>query len=256
VGGASGEGPSEKQRGGSAGPSPDAPLVRLVKFLAHGGVASRRKAEGIIASGRVTVGGEVVTDPARDVGEGDDVRVDGERVGAEGREVWAVHKPAGVVSTAREPGKRPAVVELVDSPARLYPVGRLDADTTGLLLLTNDGELANRLTHPRYEVAKTYRARLGGPIADRDLERLRRGVELDDGPTGPAEVRRLGEREIEMVLREGRNRQVRRMVEAVGNRVAALHRTKFGPLDLGDLPEGAARRLSDEEIVALRDAAG
>ena len=133
--------------------------MRLAKFLAHGGVASRRKAEEIIAKGVVTVGGEVVTDPARDVGEGDD-RVDGAPVAAETREVWAVNKPAGVVSTAREPGARPAVVELVDTAARLYPVGRLDADSTGLLLLTNDGELANRLTHPRYEVPKTYRAAL------------------------------------------------------------------------------------------------
>jgi len=229
--------------------------VRLAKFLAHGGVASRRKAEEIVAKGVVTVGGEVVTDPARDVREGDDVRVNGAPVGAEEREVWMVHKPAGVVSTAREPGERPAVVELVDSPARLYPVGRLDADSTGLLLLTNDGELANRLTHPRYEVAKAYRVRLLRPPADRDLERLRRGVELDDGATAAAEVRRLGEREIEIVLREGRNRQVRRMAEAVGNRVQELCRVRFGPLQLGDLPEGAARRLSDEEVASLRRSA-
>ena len=143
--------------------------MRLAKFLAHGGVASRRKAEEIIANGRVTVGGKVVTDPARDVDEDNDVRVDGSPVGVEAHEVWAVNKPAGVVSTAREPGERPAVVELVDSRARLYPVGRLDADSTGLLLLTNDGELANRLTHPRYEVAKTYRAQLLRPPSDRDL---------------------------------------------------------------------------------------
>jgi 23S rRNA pseudouridine2605 synthase len=226
----------------------------LVKFLAHGGVASRRRAEEIVAKGVVTVGGEVVTDPARDVGEGDDVRVNGEPVAVEVREVWAVNKPAGVVSTAREPGSRPAVVELVDTRARLYPVGRLDADSTGLLLLTNDGELANQLTHPRYEVPKTYRAKLGKPIADRDLQRLRKGVELDDGPTGPADVRRLGEREVEITLREGRNRQVRRMLEAVGNEVVALRRIAFGSLRLGDLPEGKARRLSDGEISELRDA--
>jgi 23S rRNA pseudouridine2605 synthase len=225
-----------------------------VKFLAHGGVASRRKAEEIIGKGLVTVGGEVVTDPARDVGEGDDVRVNGAPVVVEVREVWAVNKPAGVVSTAREPGDRPAVVELVETKARLYPVGRLDADSTGLLLLTNDGDLANQLTHPRYEVPKTYRAKLGKPIADRDLARLRKGVELEDGPTGPAEVRRLGEREIEITLREGRNRQVRRMLEAVGNRVVALQRVKFGPLALGELPRGKARRLSDGEIGELRDA--
>jgi 23S rRNA pseudouridine2605 synthase len=228
--------------------------VRLVKFLAHGGVASRRKAEEIIGKGLVTVGGEVVTDPARDVGEGDDVRVNGAPVAAEAREVWAVNKPAGVVSTAREPGDRPAVVELVDTSARLYPVGRLDADSTGLLLLTNDGELANQLTHPRYEVPKTYRAKLGRSIAERDLARLRKGVDLEDGPTGSAEVRRLGEREIEITLREGRNRQVRRMLEAVGNRVVSLRRVSFGPLSLGGLPVGKARRLSDGEIAELRDA--
>ena len=177
-------------------------------------------------------------------------------VGAEAREVWVVNKPAGVVSTAREPGTRPAVVELVDSPARLYPVGRLDADSTGLLLLTNDGELANRLTHPRYEVAKAYRARLARPPSDRDLERLRHGVELEDGPTAPAELTRRGEREVEIVLREGRNRQVRRMVEAVGNEVVELRRVRFGSLPLGDLQEGASRQLADEEIARLWKDAG
>lgn len=225
--------------------------MRLVKFLAHGGVASRRKAEVIIANGRITVGGEVVTDPARDVGEGDDVRVDGSPVGTEAHEVWALNKPAGVVSTAREPGERPAVVELVDSPARLYPVGRLDAESTGLLLLTNNGELANRLTHPRYGVSKAYRAQLRKAPSDRDLRRLRSGVELEDGPTASAEVTRTGEREVEIVLREGRSRQVRRMVEAVGNRVVALQRIRFGSLQLGRLAEGGSRRLSDQEIARL-----
>jgi 23S rRNA pseudouridine2605 synthase len=143
------------------------------------------------------------------------------------------------------------VVELVDSSARLYPVGRLDAESTGLLLLTNDGELANRLTHPRYGVAKTYRARLGRAISERDVERLRRGVALEDGPTAPTEAKRLGEREIEIVLREGRNRQARRMVEAVGNRVVSLQRIGFGSLRLGRLAEGGTRRLGDREIARL-----
>ncbi len=205
-----------------------------------------------MAAGRVTVAGAVVTDPARDVELGDDVRVDGRLVEAEAREVWAVNKPAGVVSTAREPGGRTAVVELVQSAARLYPVGRLDADSTGLILLSNDGELANRLTHPRYEVPKAYRVLLRRPPSERDLRRLASGVELEDGPTAPAEVRRLGEREVEIVLREGRNRQVRRMAEAVGNEVVALRRVRFGPVELGDLAEGEARRLSDEEVAALR----
>jgi 23S rRNA pseudouridine2605 synthase len=198
--------------------------------------------EKIIANGRVTVGSEVVTDPARDVGEGDDVRVDGSPVGAEPREVWAVNKPAGVVSTAKEPGSRPAVVGLVRSEARLYPVGRLDVDSTGLLLLTNDGELANMLTHPRYEMPKAYRVELRRPPAEGDLRRLAEGIELEDGLTAPAEVRRLGEREVEVVLREGRNRQVRR-------------RVRFGPIELGGLGEGDARRLGDEEVAALREAA-
>ena len=196
--------------------------------------------------------GEVVTDPARDVGEGDEVRVDGSLVAVEAREVWAVNKPAGVVSTAREPGDRPAVVSLVDSKARLYPVGRLDADSTGLLLLSNDGALANRLTHPRYEVPKTYRVELHRPPSKADLRQLAEGVELEDGRTAPAEVRRLGARQIEIVLREGRNRQVRRMVEAVGNRVLTLRRVRFGPIQLGDLAEGASRRLSAAEISALQ----
>ena len=172
-------------------------------------------------------------------------------MGEEQREVWAVNKPAGVVSTAREPGRRQAVVELVDSAARLYPVGRLDADSTGLLLLTNDGELANRLTHPRFEVEKAYRVELRRPPSDADLRRLAQGVELEDGQTAPAEVRRLGEREIEIVLREGRNRQVRRMAEAIDNRVVALRRVRFGPITLGSLPVGEARRLSEEEIGRL-----
>jgi 23S rRNA pseudouridine2605 synthase len=207
----------------------------------------------VIAAGRVTVGGEVVRDPARDVSEADEVRVDGGLVGVEAREVWAVNKPVGVVSTAREPGGRTAVVQLVDSAARLYPVGRLDVDSTGLLLLTNDGALANRLTHPRYEVAKAYRVELRRPPSEADLRRLASGVELEDGPTAPAEVRRLGERKVEIVLREGRNRQVRRMAEAVGNRVVSLRRVRFGPIALGDLPEGESRRLSAEEVASLWD---
>jgi 23S rRNA pseudouridine2605 synthase len=208
-------------------------------------------AEKIVANGRITVDGKVVTDPARDVDEENDVRVDGSPVGVEAHEVWAVNKPAGVVSTAKEPGERPAVVSLVDTEARLYPVGRLDAESTGLLLLTNDGELANRLTHPRYGVSKTYRARLRRPPTDRDLERLRRGVKLEDGLTAPAEVTRIGACEIEIVLREGRNRQVRRMVEAIGNEVLKLRRVRFGSLALGRLAIGGCRRLSDREISRL-----
>ncbi|MEK6252579.1 MAG: pseudouridine synthase [Actinomycetota bacterium] len=225
--------------------------MRLAKFLARAGVASRRAAEEVIADGRVTVDGELVADPARDVGEEADVRVDGRAVSAEPTETWALNKPSGVVSTAREPGRRRAVTDLVDSPARLYPVGRLDADSTGLILLTNDGELANRVTHPRYEVQKTYRVELRRPPADRDLEQLRRGVELDDGRTAPARARRTAEREIEISIHEGRNRQVRRMAEAVGNEVVRLERVRLGPLELGELRPGEARRLTDDEVRRL-----
>ena len=225
--------------------------MRLAKYLAHAGVASRRSAEELIAAGKVSVGGDVVTDPARDVDESAEVAVDGKRISPEPREVWAVNKPKGVVSTAREPGKRRAVTELVDSPRRLYPVGRLDADSTGLILLTNDGELANRLTHPRYGVPKTYLLELARPPSEPDLDRLRKGVRLEDGPTAPAEVERLGERRVEITIREGRKRQVRRMAEAIGNEVEGLSRIRIGPLDLGDLRRGEARQLDRREIAAL-----
>ena len=165
--------------------------MRLAKYLAHSGVASRRRAEELVAAGRVRVGGEVVRDPARDVDHESGVEVDGRPVSPEPREVWMLNKPAGVTSTAREPGRRRAVTDLIDSPRRLYPVGRLDADSTGLILLTNDGELANRLTHPRYEVPRTYRDSASAARRPRPTcGRLRAGVELDDGPTAPARVRR------------------------------------------------------------------
>ena len=225
--------------------------MRLAKYLAHAGVASRRSAERLIADGKVRVGGEVVTDPARDVNDDSKVEVEGRSIKPEPREVWAVNKPKGVVSTAREPGKRRAVTQLVESKRRLYPVGRLDADSTGLILLTNDGELANRLTHPRYGVRKTYLVELDHPPSEADLERLRTGVDLEDGRTAPAEVERLGEREIEVTIREGRKRQVRRMAEAVGNQVNELTRIRVGSLELGDLRRGEARRLDRREIDAL-----
>jgi 23S rRNA pseudouridine2605 synthase len=229
--------------------------MRLVKYLAHAGVASRRAAEKLIASGRVRIDGELVVDPARDVGEDSRVSVDGRELdGPERRVTLAVHKPVGVVSTARDTHGRPTVLDLVGAQAvRLYPVGRLDADSSGLILLTNDGELANRLTHPSFEVDKTYRATLGGgPIGDEALRRLRAGVQLEDGPTAPAQVRRLGMREIELTIHEGRNRQVRRMCDAVGHPVLALARVRFGPLSLDGLGEGEQRRLSDEELGLLR----
>jgi 23S rRNA pseudouridine2605 synthase len=230
--------------------------MRLAKHLAHAGVASRRAAEELIAEGRVTVDGEVVTDPARDVAGTETIAVDGERVGRKPTRlvVYAVHKPAGVVSTARDTHGRPTVVDLVKAPGlRLYPVGRLDSDTTGLILLTNDGDLANRLTHPRYEVPKTYRAHVrGGALREGDLRRLREGIELDDGRTAPARVRQVRPGLLEITIHEGRKRQVRRMCDAVGHPVERLERVAFGPLRLAGLKEGAARRLSPAEIERLR----
>jgi 23S rRNA pseudouridine2605 synthase len=229
--------------------------MRLAKFLAHAGVASRRAAEDIVREGRVTVDGEAVRDPARDVDESNAVELDGRRVQPEPREVHALNKPAGVVSTARDTHGRPTVVELVRSRRRLYPVGRLDADTTGLILLTNDGELAERLTHPRYGVKKVYRARVEPPrLSPRALEALKKGVELEDGRTAPAQVRQPGRGVVEITIREGRKRQVRRMVEAVGHRVVELERVAFGPLDLRGLEPGKSRRLSQREVERLRRA--
>ena len=228
--------------------------MRLAKRLAHAGVASRRAAEQIIAAGRVSVGGELVTDPARDVSEGDEVTVDGRAIGgAERRVVYALNKPVGVLSTARDTHGRPTVTSLIDARGlRLYPVGRLDADSSGLILLTNDGELANRLTHPRYKVAKTYRVKVAhGPVGERALRELREGVQLDDGPAKATRVRALGRDGLELTIAEGRNRQVRRMCEAVGHPVVTLTRVAFGALRLGALRPGEHRQLSAAEIERL-----
>jgi 23S rRNA pseudouridine2605 synthase len=229
--------------------------MRLAKYLAHAGVASRRAAEEMIVAGRVRVAGRTVTDPATEVDEHGHVSVDGEPLsGPEPRICYAVNKPVGVVSTARDTHGRPTVTGLVpDRGARLYPVGRLDADSSGLILVTNDGALANRLTHPSFEVPKTYRAKLsGGPIDEAALSALREGVQLEDGRTAAAQVRRLSAHEIELTIHEGRNRQVRRMCEAVGYPVRALQRVGFGALRLGRLAPGGHRRLTESELQRLR----
>jgi 23S rRNA pseudouridine2605 synthase len=232
--------------------------VRLAKYLAHAGIASRRASEQLVFDGRVTVDGAVVTDPARDVDDTTAITVDGERVRVHDgrRAVYAVHKPAGVVSTASDPQGRPTVVELVKGGRRLYPVGRLDADTTGLILLTDDGDLAHQLTHPSFEVPRTYVATVRHPpVREGALRALREGVELDDGTTAPARAKRLAANQVELTIREGRKRQVRRMLDAVGHPVIALRRVAFGTLQLGGLAEGAARRLSEAEVDTLRRAA-
>jgi 23S rRNA pseudouridine2605 synthase len=229
--------------------------MRLAKYLAHAGVASRRASETIIADGRVTVDGAVITDPARDVDDSKAVKVDGRRVKTTGHAhlVYLLNKPAGVVSTAKDPQGRRTVVSLVRTDERLYPVGRLDYDTTGLILLTNDGDLAHRMTHPSFEVPRTYRARVANaPVNEPAIRSLREGVELEDGVTAPAKVRRLSSNHLELTIHEGRKRQVKRMLEAVGHPVRSLERVAFGPLRLGALEEGEYRELKPAEIEQLR----
>jgi pseudouridine synthase len=224
--------------------------VRLNAWLARAGVASRRGADELIKAGRVTVNGE----PGQlntFVGATDVVRLDGEPLARQRLAYVLLHKPAGTVTTARDPQGRPTVVDLVDLPVRVVPVGRLDADTTGALLLTNDGALAHRLAHPRYEVDKVYEADVQGEPSPEALERLAQGVELDDGPTAPARVRPLGSSRVELTIHEGRKHQVKRMLEAVGHPVLRLHRSGYGPLTLGGLAPGAWRELEPDEVRAL-----
>jgi 23S rRNA pseudouridine2605 synthase len=232
--------------------------MRLAKYLAAAGLASRREAERLIREGRVSIGGVQVTDPARAVEPSDEVAVDGRVVAPTPERVfYAVNKPLGVVSTARDPQGRPTVVSLVPTRLRLYPVGRLDIDTTGLILLTNDGELAHRLTHPQFEVEKTYRAVVANsPVREKAVKALAAGVQLDDGRTAPARVRRIAADTLELTIHEGRKRQVKRMCEAVGHPVKRLERVRFGPLQLGDLRPGAYRQLDEIETESLAAATG
>jgi 23S rRNA pseudouridine2605 synthase len=226
---------------------------RLNKFLASTGLGSRRAVEELIRAGRVTVNGEAAGLATR-VSPGDDVRVDGRQVTAEATTCLLLHKPAGVVTTAADTHGRRTVLDLVQSPLRLFPVGRLDMETTGALLLTNDGELAHRLMHPRHGVEKTYVARVRGHPDPAALERLRTGVELDDGVTAPAVVALAADDTIELTIHEGRNRQVRRMCEAVGHPVLYLHRSRYAGLGVDDLAPGAWRELSAPELERLRSA--
>jgi 23S rRNA pseudouridine2605 synthase len=231
---------------------------RLQKVLAHAGVSSRRQAEQLISSGRVKVNGEVVTQLGTTVSAGDRVAVDGKLISrAEAFEYYLLHKPPGVVTTVRDPQRRPTVLQLLRGvTARVYPVGRLDADSEGLLLLTNDGELAHRLTHPRYGVDKEYLVELDRPASNQELARIRQGIESQGERLNARRVRRQGVdgAHVSVVLAEGKKREVRRMFEAVGSRVLRLQRTRFGPVRLGDLPPGRYRALTKEEIERLRAA--
>ncbi len=225
--------------------------MRLNAFLARAGVASRRKADELIKAGRVAVNGA----PGQlntVVGKNDRVEVDGKEVARQRLAYVLLHKPQGVVTTARDPQGRRTVVEIVPLVPRVVPVGRLDVNTTGALLLTNDGPLAHRLAHPRYGVEKTYVAEVEGYPDEAALAALRQGVELDDGPTAPAGARRLGPRRVELVLHEGRNHQVKRMLEAVGYPVRQLHRSRYAGLTADDLQPGAWRELTAREVEQLR----
>jgi len=231
--------------------------VRLNAFLARAGVASRRKADELIKAGRVRVNGR----PARlntFVEPGDVVEVDGTQVVAQRLAYVLLHKPAGVVTTARDPHGRPTVVDLVRLDVRVVPVGRLDTDTTGALLLTNDGELAHRLAHPRYEVEKVYEAEVEGNPSGEALRRLAQGVELEDGLTASAHVRVLTRStdwaRVELAVHEGRKHQVKRMCEAVGHPVRRLHRSRYAGLGVDGLAPGEWRELTEEEVTRLKAA--
>ena len=228
--------------------------VRLNRFLAAAGLGSRRAVDGLIEEGRVTING-VVASLGDTVGEGDDVRLDGSPVAAQPVRWVLMHKPAGVITTVSDPHGRRTVVDLVPSDVRLFPVGRLDRDTTGALLLTNGGDLAQRLMHPSFGVDKVYVADVVGHPGPQALERLRDGVELDDGVTAPAGVKLLAPGRIELRLHEGRNRQVRRMCEAVGHPVRRLHRSAYAGLTLEGLAPGSWRDLSADELASLWSAA-
>jgi 23S rRNA pseudouridine2605 synthase len=224
--------------------------MRLNAFLARAGVASRRRADELIKAGRVTVNGE----PGQlntVVRARDRVEVDGREVARQRLRYVLLHKPTGVVTTARDPQGRPTVVALVPHEPRVVPVGRLDTDTTGALLLTNDGQLAHRLAHPRYGVEKTYVADVEGDPDDDALRNLREGVDLDDGPTAPARARRLGPGRVELVLHEGRKHQVKRMLAAVSHPVIRLHRSAYAGLTLEGLEPAEWRELEPAEVQRL-----
>jgi len=225
--------------------------MRLNAYLARAGVGSRRRSDELIKAGRVRVNGELGRLDTS-VGDEDVVELDGRRMEPQRLAYVLLHKPGGVVTTAHDPAGRPTVVGLVGLELRVVPVGRLDADTTGALLLTNDGPLSHRLAHPRYGVEKTYVAEVEGEPADAVLHALAEGVELEDGMTAPAQVRRLAPSVVELVLHEGRKRQVRRMLEAVGFPVRSLHRSLYAGLGVRDLDPGEWRELTEDEVEGLR----
>lgn len=228
--------------------------MRISRALALAGIAARRKCEQHVLAGEVAVNGEVVKDLSRQVDPGKDrITFRGKPVAAESKVYYLLHKPAGYTTTVSDPHAEKTVFELLPKlPSRVFPVGRLDRDSTGVLLFTNDGELANRLTHPRYEVGKVYEAKLDRPLEPAALARLRQGIRLEDGLARPERVELPAPGAVRLLLREGKKREVRRLFEALGYRVRALCRTSFGPLRLGNLPPGKGRLLTPQEIRSLR----
>ncbi len=237
--------------------------VRLHKYLASCGVASRRKAEQLILDGRITVNGEIITTLGVKVDVDDVVTVDGKAVTPERFVVVAMNKPKGVVTTLSDPRRRPTIAQyLPDMGVTLKPVGRLDMDSDGLILATNDGELAARITHARYGLEKEYRVSVTGQPAEKDLDRLRRGIYVEGVKTSPAKIRTIGmdrkgsSTQLEFIIHEGRNRQIRRMCEAIGCPVITLKRVRIGPISLQRMPAGKCRVLGKIEIDLLKRAVG
>ena len=236
-------------------------MERLQKVMAHAGIASRRKSEEIISQGRVTVNGQRVKSLGTKVSPADEIEVDGKIINREEEVYYLFHKPAKVISTVDDELGRASVADyFIEVPQRVYPVGRLDYDTTGLLLMTNDGELTHELMHPSFEVVKTYEAKVLGHVDQSAIEKLENGLELEDGPTAPAQAELLktwkqpARSLVSLSIHEGRNHQVKRMLEAVGHPVIDLHRTSYGPIELGGLEAGHFRELTSNEIIALRNA--
>ena len=234
-------------------------MERLQKIIANSGVCSRRKAEELISQGKVTVNGKIISELGFKADESDDIRVNGEKISAEQKAVFLLNKPKNVISSSSDDRGRTTVVDLIDSNLRLYPLGRLDYDSSGLLLLSNDGELMQKLIHPKYEVEKTYQVTIDGLINDNEISQLEKGIEIEDYVTAPAKAKLIRKNEnrytsfLEITIHEGKNREIRKMFEKLGYHVLKLHRIKEANIELGNLKSGEYRRLKPYEIKKLND---
>ena len=234
-------------------------MERLQKIIANSGICSRRKAEELISQGKVTVNGKIISELGFKANESDDIRVNGEKISAEQKAVFLLNKPKNVISSSSDDRGRTTVVDLIDSNLRLYPLGRLDYDSSGLLLLSNDGELMQKLIHPKYEVEKTYQVTIDGLINDNEISQLEKGIEIEDYVTAPAKLKLIRKNEnrytsfLEITIHEGKNREIRKMFEKLGYQVLKLHRIKEANIELGNLKSGEYRRLKPYEIKKLND---